>query len=143
MRANKRRDTQPELLVRRLLHARGLRYRVDHRVASQTRSRVDVAFTKQRIAVFIDGCFWHSCPEHLHLPRANADYWIPKLARNVERDAEVSTVLRDLGWTVLRFWEHEPARQVADRIIAAVEKARSSSSTVRAPHDAGRGSGSQ
>jgi len=143
MRSNKRRDTRPELLVRRLLHARGLRYRVDHRVVQESRSRADIAFTRQRIAVFVDGCFWHSCPEHLHLPKANADYWIPKLARNVERDAEVSTVLRDLGWTVLRFWEHEPARDVADRIIAAVEKARSSASTARDPHDSARGSGSQ
>lgn len=143
MRANKRRDTRPELLVRRLLHARGLRYRVDHRVVQESRSRADIAFTRQRVAIFIDGCFWHSCPEHLHLPKANADYWIPKLTRNVERDAEVTAVLRGLGWTVLRFWEHEPAREVADRIIAAVEKARSSTSTERDPHDAGRGSGSQ
>ncbi|WP_165771397.1 DNA mismatch endonuclease Vsr [Clavibacter tessellarius] len=143
MRSNRRRDTAPELAVRRILHAEGMRYRIDSRVVRETRSRADIAFTRQRIAVFIDGCFWHSCPEHLHLPKANADYWIPKLTRNVERDAEVTAVLRGLGWTVLRFWEHEPAPEVADRIIAAVEKARSSTSTERDPHDAGRGSGSQ
>jgi DNA mismatch endonuclease (patch repair protein) len=143
MRANKRRDTRPEILVRRLLHARGLRYRVDHRVETESRSRADIAFTRQRIAVFIDGCFWHSCPEHLHLPKANADYWTPKLARNVERDAEVTAVLRGLGWTVLRFWEHEPAREVADLIIAAVQRARSSASTARGPHEAGPVDGSQ
>ncbi|MDA3806209.1 very short patch repair endonuclease [Clavibacter sp. CT19] len=143
MRSNKRRDTAPELAVRRILHTEGMRYRVGFRVCRETRSRADIAFTRQRIAVFIDGCFWHSCPDHLHLPKANADYWIPKLARNVERDAEVSTVLRDLGWTVLRFWEREPAREVADRIIAAVEKARLSVSTPRDPDDADRGSGSQ
>ncbi|MBF4632021.1 very short patch repair endonuclease [Clavibacter michiganensis subsp. phaseoli] len=143
MRANKRRDTRPEILVRRLLHARGLRYRVDHRVVPESRSRADIAFTRQRIAVFIDGCFWHSCPEHLHLPKANADYWTPKLARNVERDAEVTAVLRGLGWTVLRFWEHEPAREVADLIIAAVQRARSSASTARGPHEAGPVDGSQ
>ena len=67
MRSNKRRDTRPELLVRRILHVRGLRYRVDHRVVIESRSRADIAFTRQRIAVFIDGCFWHSCPDHLHL----------------------------------------------------------------------------
>ena len=129
--------------MRRILHAEGMRYRVDFRVVRETRSRADIAFTKQSIAIFIDGCFWHSCPHHLHLPKANGDYWIPKLTRNVERDAEVTAVLRGLGWTVLRFWEHELAREVADRIIAAVEKARSSTSTERDAHDAGRGSGSQ
>ncbi len=143
MRSNMRRDTAPELAVRRILHAKGMRYRVDFRVVRETRSRADIAFTRQRIAVFIDGCFWHSCPEHLHLPKANADYWIPKLARNVERDAEVAAVLRGLGWTVLRVWEHVPAQDTADRIIASVERARSSASTARGPHDAGRGSGSQ
>jgi DNA mismatch endonuclease (patch repair protein) len=122
MRSNKRRDTRPELLVRRLLHAQGLRYRVDHRVVQKSRSRADIAFTRQRIAVFIDGCFWHSCPEHLHLPKANADYWVVKLARNVERDAEVTALLRDLGWTVLRFWEHVPAEEAAAEIIAAVKR---------------------
>jgi DNA mismatch endonuclease (patch repair protein) len=124
MRSNRRRDTAPELAVRRLLHARGLRYRVDHRVVPESRSRADIAFTRQRIAVFIDGCFWHSCPEHLHLPKANADYWIPKLARNVERDAEVTALLRDLGWTVLRFWEHVPAATAASEIVDAVMSAR-------------------
>jgi DNA mismatch endonuclease (patch repair protein) len=121
MRSNKRRDTRPELLVRRLLHARGLRYRVDHRVVQESRTRADIAFTRQRIAVFIDGCFWHSCPDHLHLPKANADYWVAKLARNVERDAEVTLLLRSLGWTVLRFWEHVPAEDAVAEIIAAVE----------------------
>ncbi|MBF4619346.1 very short patch repair endonuclease [Clavibacter sp. VKM Ac-2873] len=124
MRANKRRDTRPELLVRRILHARGLRYRVDHRVVPESRSRADIAFTRQRIAVFIDGCFWHSCSHHLHLPKANADYWVVKLARNVERDGEVTARLRDLGWTVLRFWEHVPAATAAGEIVDAVERRR-------------------
>ncbi|MFT2751087.1 very short patch repair endonuclease [Clavibacter sp. Sh2088] len=124
MRANKRRDTRPELLVRRLLHAWGLRYLVDHRVVPESRSRADIAFTRQRIAVFIDGCFWHSCPAHLHLPKANADYWVAKLARNVERDAEVTALLRDLGWTVLRFWEHQPPEEAAAAIIGAVQARR-------------------
>ncbi|WP_220132806.1 very short patch repair endonuclease [Clavibacter nebraskensis] len=68
----------------------------------ESRSRADIAFTRQRIAVFINGCFWHSCPDHLHRPKANADYWVEKLARNVGRDAEVTALLRDLGWTMLR-----------------------------------------
>jgi DNA mismatch endonuclease (patch repair protein) len=120
MRSNRRRDTRPELLVRRILHARGLRYRVDLRVVGESRTRADIAFTRRRIAVFIDGCFWHGCPDHLHLPKANADYWVPKLARNVERDGEITALLRGLGWTVLRFWEHEPPEDVAELIIAAV-----------------------
>ncbi|RIJ52282.1 very short patch repair endonuclease [Clavibacter lycopersici] len=124
MRSNRRRDTAPELAVRRILHARGFRYRVDLRVVKETRSRADIAFTRQRIVVFIDGCFWHSCPDHLHLPKANADYWVAKLARNVERDAEVTALLRDLGWTVLRFWEHVPAEMAVEEIVVAVERAR-------------------
>jgi DNA mismatch endonuclease (patch repair protein) len=143
MRSNRRRDTAPELAVRRILHANGMRYRVDMRLVRETRSRADIAFTRQRIAVFIDGCFWHGCPEHLHLPKANADYWTPKLARNVERDAEVTAILRGLGWTVLRFWEHEPAQATADRIIAAVERARSTASSTPDPIEAPRIDGPQ
>ena len=120
MQSNGRRDTRPELLVRSILHARGLRYRVDHRVVVESRSRADIAFTRQRIAVFIDGCFWHGCPDHLHVPKANAEYWVPKLARNAERDAEVTAVLTSLGWTVLRFWEHEDPEEAADEIAAVV-----------------------
>jgi DNA mismatch endonuclease (patch repair protein) len=142
-RANKQRDTRVKLLVRRLLHTRGLRYRGDHRVVQESRSRADIAFTRQRIAVFIDGCFWHSFPEHLHLPKANADYWIPKLARNVERDAEVSEILRDLGWIVLRFWEHESPQETADRIMAEVDRVRTTASTVTDPDEAHRAHQSQ
>jgi DNA mismatch endonuclease (patch repair protein) len=116
-----------ELLVRRILHARGMQYWVDNRMVPESRSRADIAFTRQRIAIYIAGCFWHSCPEHHHLPKANADYWVPKLRRNVERDAEVTGILRSLGWTVLRIWEHEPPQDAADRIVAAVERARGES----------------
>jgi DNA mismatch endonuclease (patch repair protein) len=125
MRANKRRDTEPELAVRRSLHARGFRYQVDLRVVKETRSRADIAFTRQRIAVFIDGCFWHGCPQHVFVPKVNADYWVPKLARNVARDPEVTRLLRDLGRTVLRFWEHEPAEETAGRIASEVIRHRS------------------
>lgn len=89
-----------------------------------SRSRAEIAFTRQSIAFFIDGCFWHSCPEPLHLPKANADYWIPKLTRNIEREDEVTAVLRGLGWTVLQFWEHEPAHETPNRINTAVETER-------------------
>jgi DNA mismatch endonuclease (patch repair protein) len=120
MLGNRSRDTKPELAVRRLLHAGGLRYRVDFRPLSSLRSRGDIVFTRRRIAVFIDGCFWHGCPLHATSPKANADYWGPKLARNIERDLETSAALRASGWTVLRFWEHEPPAEVAGAIARVV-----------------------
>ncbi|WP_454118358.1 very short patch repair endonuclease [Microbacterium lacticum] len=115
--ANRRRDTQPEMRVRRLLHAAGLRYRVDFMPVRGLRSRADIVFTRQRIAVFIDGCFWHACPTHAVAPKTNVDYWGPKLARNRARDAEVSKRLMESGWQVLRFWEHEPPEDVAGAIM--------------------------
>lgn len=119
MKANRRRDTAPELAVRRLLHARGLRYRVDYRLAPQRRTRADIVFTKRGLAVFIDGCFWHDCPNHATQPKRHAGYWGPKLARNIERDRETDVALRELGWTVLRFWEHENPVEVVEAIITA------------------------
>lgn len=121
MLANRRRDTRPEMAVRKRLHAAGLRYRVDFAPLSQDRRRrADVVFTRQRIAVFVDGCFWHGCPKHLTAPKSNVDYWGPKIARNRERDHETSANLRAAGWTVLRYWEHEDPEKVARSIIAAV-----------------------
>lgn len=116
----RQRDTWPELDVRRLLHGRGMRYRVSYPVPGLTRRSIDVAFTRARVAVFIDGCFWHGCPEHGTHPRANAAWWDAKLRRNAERDAETDRVLRASGWAVLRFWEHEDARLVADSVETAV-----------------------
>lgn len=115
MRANRKHDTKPEVAVRSLLHARGLRFRKHYAVKlSQRTVRPDVVFTRQRLAVFIDGCFWHACPIHGNEPRANADYWRPKLQRNVERDRAVDAALEDAGWQVVRVWEHEtPANVVA------------------------------
>lgn len=123
--ANKGRDTSTELAVRRELHSRGLRYRVDFAPVRSIRRRADVAFTRTRIAVFIDGCFWHSCPEHGTSPKKNSDYWGPKLAANVVRDRDTDRRLIGAGWKVLRFWEHEEAADVADRIELAVRSAAS------------------
>jgi len=113
MLGNKARDTKPELAVRRLLHAHGFRYRVNFRPSREIRRTADIVFTRRRVAVFIDGCFWHGCPLHGTSPTANADYWGPKLARNVERDLETTALLTAAGWTVLRFWEHENPADVA------------------------------
>lgn len=116
MLANRGRDTRPELAVRRLLHAAGARYRVDFAPLGGTR-RADIVFTKSRLAVFIDGCFWHCCPDHRTAPARNRDYWGPKLQRNVERDQEVTEAFKASGWRVLRFWEHEDPQVVAAKIL--------------------------
>ncbi|MBB1510657.1 very short patch repair endonuclease [Tessaracoccus sp. MC1756] len=115
-----RRDTKPELFLRRELHQLGLRYRVDHPLPGMPRRRADVLFTRAKVAVFVDGCFWHACPEHKTSPANNALWWTAKLARNVERDRETDAHLVALGWTVLRVWEHEDMPQAAVRIREAV-----------------------
>ena len=122
MRGNRRRDTKPELVLRRLLHSRGLRYRVDHPIVPGLRRRADIVFTRARVAVFVDGCYWHVCPEHGTEPQSNAGYWSAKLARNVERDRETDRLATEAGWTVLRVWEHEPAEEAADRVEVAVRR---------------------
>ena len=119
MQSNRGRDTSPELAVRRLVHAAGLRYRVDYSPLGGRR-RADIVFTRQRMAVFIDGCYWHGCPQHATLPKRNTEYWLPKLARNIQRDRETDQILREAGWRVLRYWEHEDPRIVASAIIHAV-----------------------
>jgi len=121
MRANRRSDTKPEAAIRSALHRLGYRFRKDYRVdLPELRARPDIVFTRQRLAVFIDGCFWHCCPEHGRQPAVNGWYWSPKLRRNVERDRQVTQALRDHGWTVIRVWEHEPVRSAVDRIAAVL-----------------------
>ena len=92
----------------------------------ELRRTADVVFTRQRIAVFIDGCFWHGCPQHLQMPKSNVSYWAPKIERNRTRDEDTNAVLTEAGWTVLRFWEHEDRTQVADAVARAVEEITSS-----------------
>lgn len=120
MQGNVGRDTKPEMSVRRVLHARGLRYRVDYRPEQSIRSRPDLTFSRARVVVYIDGCFWHGCPVHHTVAATNASYWREKLEANRERDRRSSAAFRDLGWTVLRFWEHEEVSEVADQIERAV-----------------------
>lgn len=116
MQRQKRRDTGCEMAVRRQLHTEGIRYRVDFRPLSDERFRVDIGWKSRRIAVFIDGCFWHACPEHVTIPKRNAEWWETKLMANSARDRRTDEVLRSRGWTVLRFWEHEPPGDVAAAI---------------------------
>ena len=108
-----RSSTGPEILIRKELHRRGLRFRIGDRVLP---GRPDIVFTAARIAVFVDGCFWHSCPDHGILPKNNRDWWREKLARNVERDREKDAQLEEMGWTVVHVWEHEPPPTAADTI---------------------------
>lgn len=114
----RRRDTAPELAVRQRLLAAGLRYRVCYRIPGQRRRTVDIAFLRARLALYIDGCFWHACPEHLHLPKANAEWWRAKMAMNKARDATTTAQLESLGWTVLRCWEHEDPEDVVEKVLS-------------------------
>jgi DNA mismatch endonuclease (patch repair protein) len=118
MRSNRRTDTSIEKRLRSFLHARGLRYRKDYpiRLTNGRPVRADVAFPGARVVVFVDGCFWHRCPIHGTSPKANADYWGPKLDANVKRDRQVDRQLRNQGWTVVRVWEHEDASKAAFRV---------------------------
>ncbi|WP_331956325.1 DNA mismatch endonuclease Vsr [Pengzhenrongella sp.] len=118
MSRQRRRDTAPELRLRRELHRRGLRFGVDRALPGLPRRRADIVFSRARIAVFVDGCFWHSCPEHATHPASNADWWCEKLARNVARDRETDERLTSADWTVLRFWEHADPVEAADAVEA-------------------------
>lgn len=127
MRANKRRDTGPELALRSELHRRGLRYRVDQpvRIGSERPVRPDVVFTRRKVAVFVDGCFWHGCPVHGTLPKkTNRGYWTEKIARNQERDRRNKLLLESDGWIVIRAWGHEEPTAVADRVERALARRR-------------------
>ncbi|MEE3851786.1 very short patch repair endonuclease [Gordonia sp. LSe1-13] len=127
MSKQKRKDTQAELLVRRALHSRGVRFRVGVRPEPALRVRGDIVWRGLKLIVFIDGCFWHGCPEHATRPRANAEWWAEKLDNNVRRDRRTDADLSDRDWHVLRFWEHEDPEDVADVICAKLGALRSAS----------------
>ncbi|WP_055716530.1 very short patch repair endonuclease [Streptomyces torulosus] len=118
------RDTTPEVAVRKLLHAAGLRYRVNVPVPGMARRTIDIVFPKAKIAIFMDGCFWHGCPKHATHPKANAEWWRRKLNKNIARDQETTEHLREAGWTVLRYWEHEAPNVVAEDVQSAVLRQR-------------------
>ncbi|MET8014547.1 very short patch repair endonuclease [Streptomyces sp. NPDC005271] len=116
------RDTSAERAVRQLLHASRYRYRIHYPVPGMPRRKIDIAFTGVRLAVLIDGCFWHGCPEHATSPKANAEWWRQKLDRNIERDRETNAQLLAEGWKVLRFWEHESPDAIMRQVAAAVDR---------------------
>lgn len=116
------RDTKAEMAVRRLLYANGLRYRVNYKpnFPKLGRSTIDIAFPGKHLAVFIDGCFWHNCPEHGEIPKANNKWWRKKFTENVERDKRITQTLKNGGWHVLRFWEHANAQSIVDSVILVI-----------------------
>lgn len=123
---NRRSDTKPELRLRSALHRRGHRYRKNLMLrVTGTRVRPDVVFTRWRVAVFLDGCFWHGCPEHQRVPKSNREYWVPKLAGNVERDRRVDRALTLGGWRVVRIWEHVDLDAAVDIVENALKSQRS------------------
>lgn len=120
MQQQSRRDTVPERLLRSSLFSLGLRFRKHLRVVPGLRREVDVVFQSRRVAVFVDGCFWHGCPEHARPSKSNADWWSAKIARTRARDSETDTILRNEGWLVIRVWEHEDPGFAAQCIAGLV-----------------------
>ena len=120
------RDTGPEVAIRREMHRRGMRYRLCWPVPGASRRTIDVALPGRRVAVFIDGCFWHGCPVHATWPKANAEWWAQKIRRNCERDLETDRLLGDQGWRVVRIWEHEAVTDGVDRIEDCLRELRKS-----------------
>ena len=123
MQGNVGRDNRPEVLVRSAVHRAGLRFRKNQRIPFDGGSvRPDIVFSRRRVAIFLDGCYWHRCPVHGTAPRTNAEYWAAKLDGNVARDIHVTERLRAQGWTVVRIWEHVAPEEAARRIVAAVDR---------------------
>lgn len=121
MQSNKRRDTRPELALRQSLYALGLRYRVDVAPSGAVRRKADIVFKGAKVAVFVDGCFWHGCPMHYTHPKTNAKFWEQKVKANKARDEDTDQRLRELGWTVVRVWEHEDSATMARMILNLVK----------------------
>lgn len=120
MKAAKPRDTAPEKSLRSELHKRGLCYRIDARPISELNRRADIVFRSAKVAIFVDGCFWHGCPKHGTQAKANAKFWKDKIRRNQERDAETNQLLKKAGWKVIRVWEHEKPEKTSEKIYKIV-----------------------
>lgn len=122
MQGNRSRDTSPELQVRRYLHGVGLRYRIHTRPIKDWNRRADIVFPKAKIALLVNGCFWHGCPKHYKEPKTNSSYWSQKIARNVERDAETLKRFKSEGWMVIVLWEHEDLLLKTEKAITQIRK---------------------
>ena len=122
MRANRGVDTGPEIRLRSLVHKAGLRYAIDVRPEPDINRRADIVFRAAKVAVFVNGCFWHGCPKHYSAPKSNKRYWSAKVRRNRERDAETRVLLKRRGWRVLVFWEHQPVQPCSERVVSIVSE---------------------
>lgn len=131
MQGNRGRDTKPERLLRSALHRLGLRFRKDLAPITSLKCRADVVFPRERVAIFVDGCFWHCCPQHGNVPRDRNGYWAAKLRRNAERDLRNNHVLGSEGWLVMRFWEHEDPLVAAEKVRVAVQERQISLQSLR------------
>jgi DNA mismatch endonuclease (patch repair protein) len=131
MQSNRPRDTKPEVALRSALHRSGMRFRKHLRPVANLRCEPDAVFTRARLAVFLDGCWWHSCPEHGSLPVRNGDWWARKLAVTRERDRRNTAALEAAGWRVLRVWEHEQLNVAVERVRAALTLASPGSNMLR------------
>ena len=116
------RDTKPEVLLRSILHGNGFRFRLHQRPVKDLPRQADIVFRRARVAVFVDGCFWHGCPQHASWPKNNAEWWRRKIEANRLRDADTDRRLRDAGWHVVRVWEHETAAEAAERVAEVVRR---------------------
>jgi len=132
MESNTATGTAPEVRLRSALHRDGFRFRKNVRPVAELRCTADVVFPRERIAVFVDGCFWHSCPDHGTLPRTNGEWWRTKLAKTVERDSSNRLTLENSGWTVLRVWEHEDLKSAVAAVRGAVNASRNNAAPSKA-----------
>lgn len=125
MKANRSVDTKPEIQLRKQLHAVGLRFRKNKSIDFEGgRANIDIVFTRRMVAVFIDGCFWHGCPDHCRVPASNRQYWLDKFERNRRRDSSTNLGLARSGWVVVRLWEHIPVIEMINRVLRFVEPGR-------------------
>ncbi|MBL9088907.1 MAG: very short patch repair endonuclease [Planctomycetia bacterium] len=132
MRAQRRESTSPEVRLRRCLFAHGLRFRLHQPLLHGRARKIDIVLPKHRAAVFVDGCFWHGCPQHGTRPKVNRWYWDAKFSRNQARDRDTDRRLRALGWKVFRFWEHLSPESAAARVakwVAVRESKRTGSAS--------------
>ncbi|MEV5715219.1 very short patch repair endonuclease [Amycolatopsis mediterranei] len=131
MSKQKSRNTGIEMALRKVLHRAGFRYRVHRRPVAGVRREADLVFGPARVAVFVDGCFWHGCPEHATWPKNNAEFWREKIETNRRRDADTDARLSEVGWLAVRIWEHETVEVAADRVVTAVRERRRASGVLQ------------
>lgn len=120
MQSNRSTDTKPEMLLRRALHRKGLRYRVNYNPIDLYKCKADIVFIGPKLCVFVDGCFWHGCPQHFHIPKSNSSWWLEKIEDNRNRDLRKRRFLEEYGWKVIRVWEHELRNDSLENVVQRI-----------------------